>query len=429
MNPLLNTTRALAFGTFIWSCSVAALADIQTTINVLKNHPQVLGEQAKGLASDARVAQQSAQWLPNISLSTDGGRRIFGSAGSSQARSLGNNDFVDVVVTGRQLLYDFGAVDGYIDEAEYRSQADAFLDEIALNQLVGDLVQFTLQYQIEQERSQIIFGLLEPLKEQAELSKQRYEAGVSTGDDYRRLQMDIDRLNRDQVEVERRLKDIAQKLAEQFALNTEAAIELSTALAELPVLELDRERLSDQSRRLRELAALSRVSAAEAERKPRIELELELRGFDVTDNLISENELTGNLQVTMPFFDGGALRAKAEVAEFERAVVQQEMAFEQRVLRERTAQINEELASLEAVQASLKEQRTTAAEALQMALDRQGKTAVEISQINTGLMSIYQIDSELLDARLRASQLDLELNTLNERWPAKVDQVVVALEK
>lgn len=240
--------------------------------------------------------------------------------------------------------------------------------------------------------------------------------------------MDIDRLNRDQVEVERRLKDIAQKLAEQFALNTEAAIELSDALSDLPVLELERERLSDQSRRLRELAALSRVSAAEAERKPRIELELELRGFDVTDNLISENELTGNLQVTMPFFDGGALRAKAEVAEFERAVVQQEMAFEQRVLRERTAQINEELASLEAVRASLQEQRTTAAEALQMALDRQGKTAVEISQINTGLMSIYQIDSELLDARLRTSQLDLELITLNERWPAKVDQVVVALE-
>jgi len=395
---------------------------------VLNNHPQVLGERAKGLASDARVAQQSAQWLPNVSMSTDGGKRIFGNTSDTQARAVRDNGYIDLVVTGRQLLYDFGAVDGYIDEAKFRSQADSLLDEIALNSLVGDLMQLALQFRVEEERGQIIFGLVEPLKEQFELSRQRYEAGVSGGDDYRRLQMDIDRLNRDQAEVDRRLRDISQKVVEQFALNIKDGLELSDYLLAQSGAFDDQERLSDKSRKLREQAANSRIDAAIAEKKPRFELELELRGFDVEQSFVSENELTGNIQMTMPFFDGGALEAKARVAEFERSVVQQEQAFEARVLRERTAQIEEERRTLEMVIQSLSDQRDTASEALEMAIARQGLTAVEISQINTGLMSIYQIDSELLDARLRAEQLDLELITLNERWPARINQALLALE-
>lgn len=416
-------------GALLASLSAPVVADVKASITVLSNHPQVLGERAKGLASDARVAQQSAQWLPNISMSTDGGKRIWGNTSDTQARAIRDNGYIDLVVTGRQLLYDFGAVDGYIDEAKFRSAADSYLDEIALNALVGDLMQLALQYRVEQERSQIVFGLVEPLKEQAELSLQRYEAGVSGGDDYRRLEMDIDRLNRDRAEIERRLRDLSQKVAEQFALSIEDALELSDYLMAQAAEASESERLSDRSRRLREQAANARIDAAIAERKPRFELELELRGFDVEQNLGLENELTGNLQMTMPFFDGGALEAKARVAEFERSVVQQEQAFEARVLRERTAQIEEEKRTLKTVIQSLSDQRETAAEALEMAIARQGLTAVEISQINTGLMSLYQIDSESLDARLRADQLDLELLTLNERWPARIEQALVALEK
>ena len=428
MNLSIAARRLLSIGAVYLIFSDPLLADVKSSISVLNNHPQVLGERAKGLASDARVAQQSAQWLPNVSMSTDGGKRIFGNTSDTQARAVRDNGYIDLVVTGRQLLYDFGAVDGYIDEAKFRSQADSLLDEIALNSLVGDLMQLALQFRVEEERGQIIFGLVEPLKEQFELSRQRYEAGVSGGDDYRRLQMDIDRLNRDQAEVDRRLRDISQKVVEQFALNIKDGLELSDYLLAQSGAFDDQERLSDKSRKLREQAANSRIDAAIAEKKPRFELELELRGFDVEQSFVSENELTGNIQMTMPFFDGGALEAKARVAEFERSVVQQEQAFEARVLRERTAQIEEERRTLEMVIQSLSDQRDTASEALEMAIARQGLTAVEISQINTGLMSIYQIDSELLDARLRAEQLDLELITLNERWPARINQALLALE-
>ena len=403
-------------------------ADIRTSISILTNHPQILGEQAKSLASEARVAQQRAQWLPDVSLSTDGGKRILGSASDSQLRSIGDNAYVDLVVNGNQLLYDFGAVDGYIDEAKYRSQADSLLDELALNTLVGELTQIVVQYQVEQDRSKIISDLLLPLKEQAELSKQRFEAGVSNGDDFRRLQMDIDRLNRDQVEVNRRLKDLSQKIVEQFALDVDSAVELSNALVAQKNSPNTIVRLSDQSRRYRERAANSRVQAAEAERMPRLALELELRSFDADKNFAASNELTGNLQITMPFFDGGALKAKARVAEFERSVIQQEQAFEQRVLKERTSQIREELHSLGEVRRSLGEQRKIAADALKMALERQGKTAVEISQINSSLMSLYQLDGEKLDAHLRTEQLQLELITLNEQWPEKFSLVVSTLE-
>ncbi|NRP16373.1 TolC family protein [Marinobacterium sp. xm-a-152] len=413
---------------FLFLIAPPVKADIRTSISILNNHPQILGEQAKGLGSEARVAQQKAQWLPDVSLSTDGGKRLLGSASDTQLRSIGDNAYIDLVVNGSQLLYDFGAVDGYIDEAKYRSQADALLDELALNALIGDLTQIVLQYEIEQDRTKIISDLLLPLKEQAELSKQRFEAGVSNGDDFRRLQMDIDRLTRDQVEVDRRLKDLSQKLVEQFALDVDSAVELSNAIISQNGGSSTAVRLSDQSRRYRERAANSRVQAAEAERMPRLALELELRSFDADKNFAASNELTGNLQITMPFFDGGALKAKARVAEFERSVIQQEQAFEQRVLKERTSQIREELNSLADVRRSLGEQRKIAADALKMALERQGKTAVEISQINSSLMSLYQLDGEKLDADLRVEQLQLELITLNEQWPEKFSLVVSSLE-
>jgi hypothetical protein len=80
------------------------------------------------------------------------------------------------------------------------------------------------------------------------------------------------------------------------------------------------------------------------------------------------------------------------------------------------------------VRRSLGEQRKIAADALKMALERQGKTAVEISQINSSLMSLYQLDGEKLDADLRVEQLQLELITLNEQWPEKFSLVVSSLE-
>ena len=411
------------------SLSTSVYADVVETINVLKNHPQVLTERAKGLASDARVAQQTAQWLPNISMSTDGGHRLLGNAPDSQTRAQRDNDYIDLVVTGRQLIYDFGVVDSYIDEAKLSSKADSYLDDIALNTLIGDFIQLALQYSVEQERSHIVTELIDPLKKLMELSRQRYEAGVSDGNDYRRLQIDIDRLNRDQADTKRHLRDLSRKVTEQYALSVDDALALIDHLLPQTVTDTINIRFSDRSRQLREQAANSRINAARAGKKPRFELELELRGFDFTSKPGAVNELTGNLQVTLPFFDGGALEAKARVAEFERSALQQEQAFEARVLRERTAQIEEEKRTLETMVQSLLDQRDTATETLEMALARQGQTAVEILQINTSLMSIYQIDRESLDARLRSKQLDIELLTLNELWPERIKQTLFALEK
>jgi len=411
------------------TASTTVFADIRKTISSLQNHPQVLSERAKGLASEARISELRARWLPSVSLGTDGGTRIFGSTSNSQSRAFGDDDFVDVLVTGRQLIYDFGVTNNFIDESKYVSQADANRGDIVLNELIGELVHFSIQYQTEERRLELIKQVLLPLETQYGLAERRFLTGASSGEDYRRIGLDKDNLKRDIIGAQRLLKDVSRRVLEQFALSVEDALELSQLLLINMVKPEAGERLSDAARRYREQGAMARIEAISAQRMPRIELELEGRTFDVTNEVGSENELVGNIRLNIPFFDGGALAAKVRAAKSERNVLLQEIMFEKRVLAERSAQIEEELTALDKLLISLKNQILIAEETLAMANARQGKTSVEINQISSNLMSLYRLEAEKINAESQIEKLRANLSTLYEQWPMRLSYVSSAVEK
>lgn len=416
-----------AYGLFIGfsiMASTAAVADVQSTVASLQSHPRVLSERAKGLASKARISELRAQWLPSVSVGTDGGTRIFGSTSKSQSRAFGDNDFVDVLVTGRQLLYDFGSTDSFIDESKYLSQADAQLGDIVFNELVGELVQFSIQYKAEQRRLELIQQILVPLEVQYGLAERRYLTGVSSGEDYRRIGLDKDALKSDMIESQRLITDVSRRVVEQFAFNVEEALELSQLLLDNAAKPGAEERLSDVARRYREQGAMALIEAISAQRMPRIELELEGRTFDIGSNGISENELIGNIRVKFPFFDGGATAAKVKAAKSQRNALHQELIFQQRVLAERSAQIDEELVALDKLLFSLKNQIQTEQETLAMANARQGRTAIEINEISSNLMSLYRLKSVRINTELRVQKLQADTASLYEQWPSRVSDVL-----
>ena len=428
-NPRLVLALAGLFAIFSITLPITAFADVKATIENLQNHPRVLSERAKWLASEARISELRAQWLPSVSLGTDGGTRIFGSTSKSQSRAFGDDDFVDVLVTGRQLIYDFGATNNFIDESKYLSQADANRSDIVFNELIGELVRFSIQYETEERRLKLIKQVLIPLEKQYGLAERRFLTGVSSGEDYRRIGLDKDTLKRDIIEAQRLLKDVSRSVVEQFALSVEDALELSQMLLIKAAKPEAEERLSDAARRYREQGAMARIEAISAQRMPRIELELEGRTFDVTNELGSENELVGNIRLNIPFFDGGALAAKVRAAKSERNVLIQEMMFEKRVLAERSAQIEEELTALGKLLISLKNQILTAKETLAMANARQGKTSVEINQISSNIMSLYRLEADKINTESQIEKLRADVATLYEQWPMRVSHASSAVEK
>ena len=411
--------RSIGYLLLLFSNASFSDQSLLQTITAIQNHPKVLAESANGYVSKAVEAQQRALKLPRITISTDGGQSIFGNVKSGQLRALGDNEFVDLVVTGRQLVYDFGVADNLIESAKVDARADSYLDDIALNQLLGDLANDAVIYDTELQRSSLIESALSVLNEQLALAMLRYESGVVAGDEHRRIKIDLSRLERDLVESKRRIKDLKRRTAEQYALDVGSVHDLYVALSRLR-LSTQVQRLSEEVIALRESAARSRLLSAKAERFPKIDLELELRGFDVDQGLRDGFELTGNLQFTVPFFDGGAQQARADAARFEGDMLLQKLLFEKRVHAERSAQIQEEQFGLERARATLELQRHEAQELLNVSLERQGSSAVEITVINRGLMSLYDLDSELLDVNSRISQLDIQNETLKERWPEKL---------
>jgi len=268
-----------------------------------------------------------------------------------------------------------------------------------------------------------------PLETQYGLAERRFLTGASSGEDYRRIGLDKDNLKRDIIGAQRLLKDVSRRVLEQFALSVEDALELSQLLLINMVKPEAGERLSDAARRYREQGAMARIEAISAQRMPRIELELEGRTFDVTNEVGSENELVGNIRLNIPFFDGGALAAKVRAAKSERNVLLQEIMFEKRVLAERSAQIEEELTALDKLLISLKNQILIAEETLAMANARQGKTSVEINQISSNLMSLYRLEAEKINAESQIEKLRANLSTLYEQWPMRLSYVSSAVEK
>lgn len=397
-----------------------ALADaVGSVVSALKEHPRVLAAQARVLLAEADAKREKASQYPRVIFSTDGGRQLFGNAGVNQSRALGDRGFVDGIVSARQQLFDFGATRSRIDSAVRQAEAEAITPTLELNSLIQETLERVSRLVVSQQLLALSKATQQGIREQADLARIRYEKGLTNASIYRRLLLSLDRLEQDAINAKAEVDAAQVEIAELLGLPVDELLQFFEQV-DLSLPEMNRQGLSSLQIEYRRQAATYQVKAAEAERLPSIALELESRFFDLDKSLAADYEVTGNVVVTVPFFDGGARAARQAAAEFETIALEREAEFSQRVLNERAGQVQLQIATLEATVASLEQQADSLAESLKLSQLRQGQTEVGIDELAAGLMNLY--DNQVARARARGElvQRTVEAVALAEFWPQRL---------
>lgn len=418
MQPIFRAILGAVLG-FV---AVAHANPVTSVVQAIEQHPRVLAAQARVLLSQADAKREQASLFPRVTFATDGGKKIFGSASDTQQRALGDNDFVDGVVTARQQLFDFGATSGRIDAALADASAAEITPALELNALTSEVLEVVAQYRLAQDLAVLAQTTYDGIAQQADMARMRFESGLTNAAEYRRLLLNLERLNQDRERAKAQIETANLQAAERLGLPVDDIAEFYDALDKQISSQSDVWLSLEQIER-RRLAVMHRIKSVEAERLPSIALELEGRLFDLDHSIAADYEVTGNLIVSVPFFDGGARSSRQAAAEFEALSLQREAEFNQRVLQERTRQLVVQIGTVSENLANFERQAESILETLRTAELRQGQTEVAVGELAGALMNLYDNQVASTQARSELQRLAIESITLSEQWPARINEL------
>lgn len=385
------------------------------TLEAFENHPSRLVEEARRLQSVADVKRERAILFPRLSFETDGGTTLASNVDSVRPRALGESGYLDGMLKADQRLFDFGAAASRIRAAELNAQADQLGPEIALNQLVADAVALAREAQhISAERT-LVSATLEQLKIEQQRAELRFQQGLDGPSEGRRLAVRV-------AEFEERLAIGAEALE---GLEAQAVASFSVSLAQLRLLRDALVKVnsfdSNATLSLRKLeiqrqAKTAKTRAIDAEKYPTFSAELSGRLFDI-DKDSGDYEIRGNLNIDIPFFDGGARQARFQQAIFDLRATEAEVEFEQRALAKRLSQLASRSNQLLDQSSSLAEQARSLQMRFESASLRQGKTEVGVGELADAILELHSNAREQLRVSAERIELADERIYLSQRWP------------
>ncbi|MEE6802168.1 TolC family outer membrane protein, partial [Escherichia coli O8:H10] len=262
----------------------------------------------------ANLDEAESAWFPQISLQGNVGR----SHRNDSAGSLNNNGSGGVSL--KQLIYDFGKTGGSIDEQHNLSDAYRYDLYNSLNEVGMETLQTYLQvkrYQALAEAARTNIVSLQSVQEMADL---RAEAGLSSQSDVLQAQTRIAGLNASLAQYE------AQTRSAQAALSVLTGV-MSNTLPDLPedlmkqkitLNPLPYERSNAvRSAQARQLAADDRIRQAQAQHWPTVSVQAGRTRYENDNDSYWDDQV--QLVVDAPIYQGGAVGARVDAAEGDRA--------------------------------------------------------------------------------------------------------------
>lgn len=304
---------------FNWQAAPGEQLQAQLTIKeailrAFARNPKIAQAAAQIHVGKANLDEAESAWFPQISLQGNVGR----SHRTDSAGSLNNNGSGGVSL--KQLLYDFGKTGGSIDEQHNLSDAYRYDLYNSLNEVGMETLQTYLQvkrYQALAEAARKNIVSLQSVQEMADL---RAEAGLSSQSDVLQAQTRIAGLNASLAQYE------AQTRSAQAALSVLTGV-MSDTLPDLPedlmkqkitLNSLPYERSNAvRSAQARQLAADDRIRQAQAQHWPTVSVQAGRTRYQNDDNSYWDDQV--QLVVDAPIYQGGAVGARVDAAEGDRA--------------------------------------------------------------------------------------------------------------
>ncbi len=297
----------------------------------VERHPALAGADNRRAEDAEGVKEAKSALYPQISMGLSGGRSMADPSGSYSSSAHGRTD---LVLRGRQLIYDFGATFGRIDAARFEERATGFDVLITAKQTTLDALGAYLR--VITLRDQVALAEKNVAKHQdiASMVVVRIEAKVAPASD-------TDQINSRLATAESMLSAYIGDLARAEAVFTELFDEdagpVLFPVVDLALLPNNDETLSAavaahprmKMHDMQVWAAKRMSDAAWSDKLPRLMLEADVTRYDIDPTFDSSGGDDGDpygavvrLNVIYDLFDGGSGRARENKAKFRAAKVQ-----------------------------------------------------------------------------------------------------------
>lgn len=294
----------------------AQLTIKEAILRAFARNPNISMAAAQISVGKANLSEAESAWFPQVSLQGNTGR----SHRTDSSGSLNSNASAGINL--RQLLWDFGKTSGSIDEQHNLSDAYRYQLYDSLNQVGMQTLQTYLQVKRFQALEESAKKNTNSLNKVLEMAKLRAEAGLSSQSDVLQAQTRIAGMNATLAQY------TAQRIAAQAALSVLTGVTADT-LPDLPV-DLLKQKITlktlpyeqsyaVRSARAKQLAADDRIRQAQAQHWPTLSVQAGRTRYQISSNSSNYWDDQVQLVVDAPLYQGGAVSARVDAAEGDRA--------------------------------------------------------------------------------------------------------------
>ena len=316
---LCSSEAVAAQEEFSWQTAPTEAFQAQLTIKeailrAFARNPKIAQASAQIQVGKANLSEAESAWFPQIALTGNAGR----SHRTDSAGSLNSNAAAGLNL--KQLLWDFGKTGGSINEQENLSTAYQYDLYSTLNQVGMETLQSYLQVKRYQTLANAAERNRSSLEAVREMAKLRAGAGLSSQSDVLQASTRIAAMNATYEQYR------AQMRSAQASLSVLTGV-ISDNLPDLPD-DLMKQKISlkslpyDQNNAVRsaqakQLATEERIRQAKAQHYPTLSVQAGRTRYQNDNGDYWDDEV--QLVVDAPLYQGGAVSARVDAAEGDRA--------------------------------------------------------------------------------------------------------------
>ncbi|WP_270503877.1 TolC family outer membrane protein [Kluyvera ascorbata] len=372
----------------------AQLTIKEAILRAFARNPKIAQAAAQIRVGKANLDEAKSAWFPQVSLQGNIGR----SHRTDSAGSLNNNGSGGVLL--KQLLYDFGKTDGSIDEQNNLSDAWRFDLYSTLNDVATQTLQTYLQVKRYQALAQVARDNIQSLNNIEEMAKLRAQAGLSSQSDVLQAQSRIAGMNATQAQYE------AQMHTAQAALSVLTGV-MSNSLPDLPE-DLMKQKISVnalpyernnavRSAQSKQLAAEQRIRQAQAQHWPTISVQAGRTRYENDQSNYWDDQV--QLVVDAPIYQGGAVSARVDAAQGDRASAQAQVEASKLDINQRAATAWADLTGAQTRQQAGEAQSVSAELARRVYRDEYRLSKRSLNDLLSVEQDVFQADSASITAR------------------------------
>lgn len=372
----------------------AQLTIKEAILRAFARNPKIAQAAAQIRVGKANLDEAKSAWFPQVSLQGNMGR----SHRTDSAGSLNNNGSGGVLL--KQLLYDFGKTGGSIDEQNNLSDAWRFDLYSTLNDVATQTLQTYLQVKRYQALAQVARDNIQSLNNIEEMAKLRAQAGLSSQSDVLQAQSRIAGMNATQAQYE------AQMHTAQAALSVLTGV-MSNSLPDLPE-DLMKQKISVnalpyernnavRSAQSKQLAAEQRIRQAQAQHWPTISVQAGHTRYENDQSNYWDDQV--QLVVDAPIYQGGAVSARVDAAQGDRASAQAQVEASKLDINQRAATAWADLTGAQTRQQAGEAQSVSAELARRVYRDEYRLSKRSLNDLLSVEQDVFQADSASITAR------------------------------